>query len=204
MVRIVTAKIQHIEAVVDIFCAAFHKSITFFTPDISNVREAFKDFFGLLMETFNGGFMVALNEGEVCGYIIMADDVRRLWVKAIFSGFIFKIAAKALRGIYGIGLATIYKVVKNKLYYLKFEISTEKTAQLLSIAVHPSHHGKGIGKKLLEAGLKYIKCMGIKKIKLEVRPDNKSALSIYEKYGFQKVGKAKDLQGDWLIMVKEL
>ncbi|MCF6096127.1 GNAT family N-acetyltransferase [Thermovorax subterraneus] len=156
------------------------------------------------METFNGGFMVALHNDEVYGYIIMADDVRRLWTKALFSGFIFKVAAKALKGIYGIGPATIYKVVKNKLYYLKFEISTEKTAQLLSIAVHPSHHGKGIGKKLLEAGLKYIKYRGIKKIKLEVRPDNKSALSIYEKYGFQEVGKAKDLQGDWLIMVKEL
>lgn len=38
MVRIVTAKIQHIEAVVDIFCAAFHKSITFFTKSTASKR----------------------------------------------------------------------------------------------------------------------------------------------------------------------
>ncbi|TYP52510.1 GNAT family N-acetyltransferase [Thermosediminibacter litoriperuensis] len=202
--KIIAAEIKHIEAVVDIFCAAFSRSIMFFTPLNSAVKRAFRDFFMLLRDTFNGGFMVAVDGNEVCGYIVMADDIKRLWLRAIFSGFLFKIFLKAIGGIYGVGLSTIYRVVKNKLCYMKFEVTTRPSAQLLSIAVAPEHHGRGIGKKLLEAGLKYMASLGVRRVKLEVRPDNAPAVRIYEKYGFKPAGKTRDLQGDWLIMVKEL
>ncbi|ADL08872.1 GNAT family N-acetyltransferase [Thermosediminibacter oceani] len=202
--KIIAAEIKHIEAVVDIFCAAFHKSITFFTPMSSAVKEAFRDFFALLRDTFDGGFMVAVDGNEVLGYIVMADDIKKLWLRAIFSGFLFKIFSKAIRGIYGVGLSTIYRVVLNKLCYVRFEATSKPSAQLLSIAVSPKCQGRGIGQKLLQAGINYLSSLGIRRIKLEVRPDNAPAVRLYEKYGFKPVGRTRDLQGDWLIMVKEL
>ncbi|MDK2879876.1 MAG: [ribosomal protein S18]-alanine N-acetyltransferase [Thermoanaerobacteraceae bacterium] len=201
--RIIPATIQHIEAVVDIFCSAFESSISFFAPVNLKLKKAFKDVFTLLHLVFGKGFMVAVMGDEVCGYIVMADNIKRLWLGTVFSGFLVKMAAKAIFGAYCLNLSTIFKVIKNKLFYMKFEMLTISCGQLLSIAVLPRHHGKGIGKRLLEAGINYMESRGIKRIKLEVRPDNTPAVRMYEKYGFRPAGRAKDLQGDWLIMVRE-
>ncbi|WP_422447054.1 GNAT family N-acetyltransferase [Thermoanaerobacterium sp. DL9XJH110] len=201
--KIIPATIQHIEAVVDIFCSAFESSISFFAPVNAKLKKAFRDMFTLLHSVFGKGFMVAVAGDEVCGYIVMADDIKRLWLRAVFSGFIVKMAARAAFGAYGLNPATIFRVIRNKLFYMKFEMSTLPCAQLLSIAVQPEHQGRGIGRKLLEAGINYMESLGIKKIKLEVRPDNTPAVNMYEKYGFRPAGRARDLQGDWLIMVRE-
>jgi len=201
--KIILAQSRHIDIVADIFCMAFEESIAFFTPITQEVKEAIKDLFHLLHQVFGQGFFVAVENEEVCGYVIMANDIKKLWIYAVTSGF-FKNAIKAVvSGKYGLNLSTLYKVVKNKLLYLRFEITTEPSAQVLSIAVHPKHWGKGIGQKLLSKGIRHIEDLGINKIKLEVRPNNISALKIYEKYGFRTVGETKDLQGKWLIMMRE-
>jgi len=186
----------------DLFCLAFEQSINFFTPVTEKVKIAIRDVFYLLHQVFEQGFFVALEDDKVCGYIIMADDVKRLWRHALTSGFVKNAIMAAVSGKYGLTLATLYKVVKNKLLYFKFEMTTEPSAQVLSIAVHPEHQGKGIGQKLLFEGIKHIEALGINKIKLEVRPNNISAIKIYEKFGFRKVGEACDLQGKWLIMMR--
>ena len=82
-------------------------------------------------------------------------------------------------------------------------MTTEPSAQVLSIAVHPEHQGRGIGQKLLSKGIEHLEALGIRRIKLEVRPNNISALKIYEKFGFRTVGEAEDLQGKWLIMMRK-
>jgi ribosomal-protein-alanine N-acetyltransferase len=201
--RIIPAKIQHIEAVVDIFSSAFENSINFFTPINDGLKYVFKHIFKLLHSVFDKGFMVAVVEEEVCGYIIMADNIKRLWLKAFSSGFLLKMAAGYFSGAYSLKLSTIYKIIKNKLFYMKFELFTAVPTQLLSIAVNPKHQGKGIGKRLLEAGIKYIESRGMKQVKLEVRPDNTPAFKLYESFGFRPRGKARDLQGEWIIMVRE-
>lgn len=202
--EIVPATTQHLDAVVDIFAAAFYDSISFFTPLDLKIKVALKDFFQLLLSVFGSGFMVAVEKGQVLGYIVMAPDIRRLWLAAILSGFFLKLAARTIGRTYGVSLATIYKIVKNKLYYMRFEIATDSCGQLLSIGVAPEHQKKGIGRKLIAAGISYLIAHDVSRIKLEVRPNNASATHLYTDFGFRPVGQAKDLQGNWIIMVKEL
>lgn len=201
--EIIPAESLHIDGVVDVFCSAFESSIMFFTPLDEKLKVFFKDAFTLLYNIYEKGFMVAQNNGRVCGYIVMVDDVKKLWAGAVSSGFLVTTATSLIKGDYGIDLSTLCKIVRNKLFYLKFEISTCPSAQLLSIAVHPDHHGKGLGQSLLLKGLEYIDSLGIKTIKLEARPENTAAVKLYKKCGFDVVGEAEDLQGKWFIMLRD-
>lgn len=201
--KVTLAQPRHIDKAAELFCSAFKDSITFFTPINDKIKNAMKDIFHLLYWTFSKGFFVAVEDDEVCGYIIMADNVKKLWIQALTSGSIFKALFSLIIGRYGITFSTLYNIIKNKLFYLHFEISTKPSAQLLSIGVHPKYQGRGVGKQLLSKGIEYIESLGIRRIKLEARPDNISAVKLYEGFGFKTVGKARDLQGEWLVMVRE-
>jgi len=201
--KIILAQPRHIKMAAEIFCLAFEQSITFFTPISRKVKTAIEDIFYLLHRAFEQGFFVAVENDKLCGYVIMADGIKRLWIKTITSGFLIKAILSAASGKYGLTPSALYKIVKNKLLYFRFEMTTEPSAQVLSIAVHPEHQGRGIGQKLLSKGIEYLEALGIRRIKLEVRPNNISALKIYEKFGFRTVGEAEDLQGKWLIMMRK-
>lgn len=201
--RIRTAALKDVEAVAEVFLKAFERSIRFFTPVTCGIKRAFFDFFSLLISTFREGVMVAEEENKIVGYIVMADNVRRLWKEAVLSGFIFKVIVKYFKGEYGINLKDALRIVFNKVFFLKFEVITSPSAQLLSIGVMPEHHGRGIGRALLEKGMEYIRKKGIKRVKLEVRPENSSAVNLYKSFGFKVRGRTRDLQGEWLIMVWE-
>lgn len=62
---------------------------------------------------------------------------------------------------------------------------------IINMAVHPGERRRGIGTKLIESFLdpKAV-CF------LEVRVSNEAAQSLYEKYGFNKVGKRKNYYED--------
>lgn len=79
---------------------------------------------------------------------------------------------------------------------------------ITNIAVHPEHRGKGIGDALVLAIIKTAKENGIKRMTLEVRPSNWTALNLYKKYGFQEAGVRKgyyeDTGEDAVIMWLEL
>lgn len=201
--KIISVQSRHIDAVAEIFCLAFEDSITFFTPMTQKIKHALTDAFNLLYRVFGQGFFIAVENDEVCGYIVMADNIKRLWAEAVTSGFLKKAAMSTINGEYGLTFPTLCKIVKNKLLYFRFEMTTKPSAQVLSIAVHPEYHGRGIGQNLLSQGVKYIDSSGVKRIKLESRPDNIPAVKIYEKYGFRTVGATRDLQGKWLIMLRE-
>jgi ribosomal-protein-alanine N-acetyltransferase len=201
--KIILAQSRHIDMVAEIFCLAFENSITFFTPMTQKVKNAIRDVFGLLHRVFGQGFLIAVENNQVCGYIVMADDIKRLWLQAVTSGFLKRAVISTISGEYGLTLPTLYKIVQNKLLYFGFEMTTKPSAQVLSIAVHPKCQGEGIGQKLLSKGIKYIESLGGKRIKLEARPENIAAVKIYEKHGFRTVGETKDLQGKWLIMIRE-
>ncbi len=58
---------------------------------------------------------------------------------------------------------------------------------LLGMALLPDFRGKGIGKALLGEMLKVAKESGFSRVSLSVDPNN-TALHLYEKFGFKKVG----------------
>ena len=64
--------------------------------------------------------------------------------------------------------------------------------ELLNIAVSPAHRGNGIGGALLEDALDYADSHGVDTVFLEVRPTNKSAVSLYKKHGFEPIAIRKN------------
>ena len=62
-------------------------------------------------------------------------------------------------------------------------------AEVLTLAVAPAHHRKGVGLALLIAGLELAEGMGAEAAFLEVAADNAAALGLYRKAGFDAVGR---------------
>jgi ribosomal-protein-alanine N-acetyltransferase len=60
-----------------------------------------------------------------------------------------------------------------------------------TLAVHPEMRGRGIGERLLLAGLEQAWSQGAEMSTLEVRPSNEAALALYRKYGFELVGRRR-------------
>ncbi len=69
-----------------------------------------------------------------------------------------------------------------------------------------SFRNHGIGTQLLQKLIEYATDKQLQNITLEVREDNKSALHLYRKMGFQEVSKRKGYyQGiDGILMIKKL
>lgn len=61
-------------------------------------------------------------------------------------------------------------------------------SHLLNITVHPGHHGRGLGRVMLDHAAALARTAGMKSMLLEVRPSNTRALEIYLRYGFSRVG----------------
>ena len=58
----------------------------------------------------------------------------------------------------------------------------------LAISILKSEWNKGVGSSMMEKMIEFAKEIGIELIELEVRCDNKSAIHLYEKYGFKHIG----------------
>ena len=65
-------------------------------------------------------------------------------------------------------------------------------ARLYSIAVDSEIRGKGIGRKLIEAGEKAARDADRIDMRLEVRQDNTSAIKLYESLGYNRFGEYED------------
>ncbi|HCU65451.1 MAG TPA: N-acetyltransferase [Rheinheimera sp.] len=76
---------------------------------------------------------------------------------------------------------------------------------ILSLAVAQAAQGQGIGKMLLTDLLQVLPADG-KKLWLTVAPDNKAAVALYQKFGFQSVKTEADYYGKGehrMVLVKQ-
>lgn len=62
-------------------------------------------------------------------------------------------------------------------------------AELLSIAIDAKHRGRGLSRDLLSNHLGHLAGRGIRKVFLEVEENNQPARRLYQRFGFQQVGR---------------
>lgn len=72
-----------------------------------------------------------------------------------------------------------------------------KVAALGNIAVHPSHRGKGLGRKVTAALVKNLLNEGVEHIGLNVNASNEAAISCYRMLGFEQIGQYEEIM--WKI-----
>lgn len=81
-------------------------------------------------------------------------------------------------------------------------------ADMMNLAVSQDARGKGIGAKLVLALMERLRQNGVYRLTLEVRVSNAPAISLYQKLGFQSIGRRPNYyyhpKEDALIMGKEL
>ncbi len=65
-------------------------------------------------------------------------------------------------------------------------------AHLLNICIHPLWHGCGVGRQLLDWLFEEARLRGARRLYLEVRPSNVTALQLYESAGFARIGLRKN------------
>jgi len=68
--------------------------------------------------------------------------------------------------------------------YIMFTYETFSEAHLVNIAVEPGWRNRGIGKRLIESMIEFLRGRGIRRIKLEVRQSNVGAQRFYQRLGF--------------------
>ncbi len=68
-------------------------------------------------------------------------------------------------------------------------------ARLYSLAVHPDLRGQGWGKRLVHAGLAWMRVNGLRICRAEVKVDNHAARRLYASLGFEEAGKLPDYYG---------
>ena len=80
-------------------------------------------------------------------------------------------------------------------------------ADMMNIAVHPDYRRRGIAWKLVERLVAALQNNGVSCLTLEVRASNVPAKALYEKLGFQEVGRRpnyyRNPKEDALILRKE-
>jgi ribosomal-protein-alanine acetyltransferase len=66
-----------------------------------------------------------------------------------------------------------------------------RESELLRVAVAPDRRDRGIGGRLIEAGLARLRDEGVATCFLEVRPTNAPALALYERLGFARISRRR-------------
>ena len=69
-------------------------------------------------------------------------------------------------------------------------------AHITAIAVRKAYRGRGVGELLLAGAIEFAMHQKSRVVTLEVRVSNESAIALYKKYGFKKVGLRKAYYSD--------
>lgn len=62
-------------------------------------------------------------------------------------------------------------------------------ADVMNVAVEPTARRRGVGRALLRALMARLRAQGMQSLTLEVRAGNQPALALYQRLGFQEVGR---------------
>lgn len=61
-------------------------------------------------------------------------------------------------------------------------------AQLGTLAVDPRHHGRGVGRAMIEDAIRHCRTEGVRRVELYAESDNDTAVAFYKRLGFVHEG----------------
>ncbi|SMC72523.1 GNAT family N-acetyltransferase [Sporomusa malonica] len=204
---ITRARAADIEGIACLFTESFIDSVLHHCGGRLPKPQAMQDVFSLVYAAEPEAALIAKDRaGQLIGYCFAPVRLNRLWLKAITGGHLVKWAWRWLTGKYGFGLHPVKVILLNKLAFLRSAATPGKTAnaRILSIAVSPAARGLGVASALMAQADNYFRENHVTRVRLEVRPDNRPAIRVYEKLGYYAGGTTYDSQGPWLIMFKEI
>lgn len=204
---IVRAGLADVPAIAQLFTASFKDSVLHHCGGRLPLPKAMQDVFTLVYQAEPAAALLAKDtSGNLLGYCFAPAGLSRLWYQALVGGWLGKWAWRWLSGQYGFGVYPLKIIMLNKLAFLRSAVVPGKAAnaRILSIAVTQAVRGRGLATALLAEADNYFTTKGVQRVRLEVRPDNQSAIRVYEKSGYYPGGTTYDSQGPWLIMFKEL
>lgn len=202
-VDLVPATEEDLLQVAEVFTEAFPESLLHTwgrIPETAMTAEAFR----LCLDAEPDAFWVARRGRLVVGYAFTPFHLASLWQTAVLHGHLLRWAWRALNGRYHVGRHPLQVIFANKWSFLQSALDRRYNvpSRILSVAVRPTYQGRGIATALLRRGLDYLDRRGARQVRLEVRPGNAPAEALYTRLGFQVVGRTRDSQGPWLIMVR--
>ncbi len=74
--------------------------------------------------------------------------------------------------------------------YINFYLIAEE-AHMLNLAIHPDWRKKGVAAQLLQHAIDFLKRRNAAHVFLEVRESNLDAINLYQRFGFEMIGKRK-------------
>ena len=81
----------------------------------------------------------------------------------------------------------------------------------MNLCTAPGHEGRGLGRRMLQAMLRIARGHRAQRVFLEVRPSNPRAIALYERSGFNEIGRrpryypaANNGREDAIVMAMEL
>ncbi len=194
-----------LSACAQIFAECFRESILHLfgrLPPQRLIRQVFR----LCYDAEPDALLVALKDGRVQGYVYAPSSLKRVWRTAIRKGHLLRWVIQWLKGHIRLGIAPLRVLLLDKFHFVRSSVGGDLSAEarILSIAVSHAAQSRGIGTSLVTHAMRRFDDMGIHRVRLEVRPWNRPAMRLYEKLGFLPVGKTRDSQGEWVIMIAEM
>jgi ribosomal protein S18 acetylase RimI-like enzyme len=88
------------------------------------------------------------------------------------------------------GAATIFKAVEGEqiVGFIELEFVGKNVARINGLSVKEPARGRGVGKKLLQFAIEFLRKKGTNRVFLLVKQANKKAKAIYESTGFRFIG----------------
>ena len=118
----------------------------------------------------------------------LLDEIAAMEVRA----FAVPWSKKTFEGAFGAETVSIFAAMEDDTllgYACLLVIAPE--GELMNIAVDDCYRGRGIGSALMEAVLDRASVLGAEDVFLEVRDSNAPARHLYEKHGFEILGRRK-------------
>ncbi len=203
---ITRARVTDVPAIASLFTESFMDSVLHHCGGRLPKPQAMEDVFTLVYTAEPEAALIAKERsGKLIGYCFAPVRLNQLWIQAITGGHLAKWAWRWLTGKYGFGLHPVKIIFLNKLAFLRSAATPGKAAnaRILSVAVSPAARGLGVASALMAEADRYFREKQVMRVRLEVRPDNRPAIRVYEKLGYYPGGTTYDSQGPWLIMFKD-